>query len=239
MFEFEWSQFIKEERKKLGGSYLCCTNDVLVLIDGVPKGSEIDFYAWADKEFGFTDYRPLALYRTLAEDGYRKMLCALNRIFVSMLISIDGQKCGVLLFELYSDILPKTCENFRSLCTGEYGTIKKNEVEKYKMHYKGTKFFRLVRNGWIQGGDILYSRGNDGHSIYGPVFEDENFIMKHDQRGVLSMANSGRHSNGSQFFITFGPAEWMDNLYVAFGRVIEGSATLDKMEETPTQYDVQ
>ncbi|CAH8875881.1 unnamed protein product [Trichobilharzia szidati] len=96
---------------------------------------------------------------------------------------------------------------------------------------------RLVKNGWIQGGDTLYNRGNDGHSIYGPVFEDENYIIKHDRRGILSMANSGRHTNSSQFFITLAPAKWMDNLYVAFGRVIEGSSTLDKMEETPTQYE--
>ncbi|KAH9591961.1 putative inactive peptidyl-prolyl cis-trans isomerase-like 6, variant 2 [Schistosoma haematobium] len=85
--------------------------------------------------------------------------------------------------------------------------------------------------------DILYNRGNDGRSIYGPVFEDENYIIKHDRRGILSMANSGRHTNGSQFLITLAPAEWMDNRYVAFGRVIEGSLTLDKMEEVQTHYE--
>ncbi|CAH8875877.1 unnamed protein product [Trichobilharzia szidati] len=237
MFEFEWAEFMKEKKKELAGTYWNYAKDVLVFIDGVAHGSDVELYNWAEKEFGYLDYRPMALYSTLAADAYQNTLFDLNRIFVSMLISIDGERCGTLLFELYSDLLPKTCENFRALCTGEYGMARKNEVEKYKMHYKGTKFFRLVKNGWIQGGDTLYNRGNDGHSIYGPVFEDENYIIKHDRRGILSMANSGRHTNSSQFFITLAPAKWMDNLYVAFGRVIEGSSTLDKMEETPTQYE--
>ncbi|XP_018655148.1 putative cyclophilin [Schistosoma mansoni] len=237
MFEFEWADFIKTTKKKLGGAYWIYNHDVLVIIDGNPLGSEKDLENWVETEFNVTDYRPMTLYSSLALDAYQKRLLHLNRIHVSMHISVDGEKCGILLLELYSDIVPRTCENFRSLCTGEYGVIKKNEVEKYKMNYKGTKFFRLVKNGWIQGGDILYNRGDDGRSIYGPVFEDENFIIKHDRRGILSMANSGRHTNGSQFLITLAPAEWMDNHYVAFGSVIEGSLTLDKMEEVSTQYE--
>ncbi|KAH8868657.1 putative inactive peptidyl-prolyl cis-trans isomerase-like 6 [Schistosoma japonicum] len=229
MFEFEWADFLKRTKKKLGGAYWSYNNDVIVYIDGNPLGSEKDLQHWAESKFGLTDYRPMTLYSAFALDAYQKRLLQFNRILISMVISIDGEECGVLLIE--------TCENFRALCTGEYGVAKKNEVEKYKMNYKKTKFFRLVKNGWIQGGDILYNRGNDGRSIYGPVFEDENFIVKHDRRGILSMANSGRHTNGSQFFITLAPAEWMDNLYVAFGHVIEGSLTLDKMEEVPTQYE--
>ncbi|VDP27955.1 unnamed protein product [Schistosoma margrebowiei] len=103
--------------------------------------------------------------------------------------------------------------------------IYNHDVWRYKSY---TTYFAL---------DILYNRGNDGRSIYGPVFEDENYIIKHDRRGILSMANSGRHTNGSQFLITLAPAEWMDNRYVAFGRVIEGSLTLDKMEEVQTHYE--
>ncbi|KAK4474765.1 hypothetical protein MN116_001888 [Schistosoma mekongi] len=237
MFEFEWADFIKRTKKKLADAYWSYNYDVIVFVDGNPLGSEKELQNWVENKFGLTDYRPMTLYNALALDAYQKRLLQFNRILISMALSIDGEECGVLLIELYSDILPKTCENFRALCTGEYGVVKKNEVEKYKMNYKKTKFFRLVKNGWIQGGDILYGRGNDGCSIYGPVFEDENFIVRHDRRGILSMANSGRHTNGSQFFITLAPAEWMDNLYVAFGHVIEGSLTLDKMEEVPTLYE--
>ncbi|RTG87403.1 peptidyl-prolyl cis-trans isomerase-like 6 [Schistosoma bovis] len=122
---------------KLGGAYWIYNHDVLVIIDGVPLGSEEDLANWAEREFNITDYRPMTLYSALAVDAYQKRLLHFN----------------------------------------------------------------------------------------------------HDRRGILSMANSGRHTNGSQFLITLAPAEWMDNRYVAFGRVIEGSLTLDKMEEVQTHYE--
>lgn len=207
----------------------------MVEIDENVLGSDEEFWKWAEENFECYDYRPISLYSTIGTDAYVNLLYNTNRIFVSMLISIGGERCGPLLFELYSDLLPRTCENFRALCTGEMGSIRKNDVEAYRMHYKDTLFFRLVKNGWIQGGDVMYNRGNDGCSVYGMTFEDENFAIKHDRRGILSMANAGRHSNGSQFFITLAPTPWMNNVYVAFGRVIEGSETLDKMEEVPTE----
>nr|CDS19462.1 peptidyl prolyl cis trans isomerase 6 [Echinococcus granulosus] len=123
------------------------------------------------------------------------------------------------------------------LCTGELGIIPKNDCENYRMHYLDTIFFRLVPDGWIQGGDTLYGSGDDGRSIYGEEFEDENFAIKHDKRGVLSMVNKGRHTNSSQFMIIFQPARWMDYRYVAFGQLLEGSGTLDAMEKVETKND--
>ncbi|KAF7243558.1 hypothetical protein EG68_10201 [Paragonimus skrjabini miyazakii] len=237
MLEFDWTAFISAKKRELGGLYWKYSSPVLVIVDGEVLGCDDVFRKWAEENYECYDYRPIDLYSTLGLDAYINKLYQSNHIFVSMLITIGGERCGPLLFELYSDILPKTCENYRALCTGEKKEIRKNEVESYNMHYKGTLFFRLVKNGWIQGGDVMYNRGNDGCSIYGRTFEDENFAIKHDRRGILSMANAGRHTNGSQFFITLAPAPWMDNLYVAFGRLVEGSMTLDKMEEVPTENE--
>ncbi|OON14847.1 peptidyl-prolyl cis-trans isomerase, cyclophilin-type [Opisthorchis viverrini] len=237
LLEFDWTTYLFVKKRELGGRYWKYTSPVLVILNNEVLGSDEDFRKWAEENHSCYDYRPVALYTMLGNEAYVNALYERNRIFVSMLITIGGERCGPLLLELYSDILPKTCENFRALCTGEKGHVPKNEVESYKMHYKGTLFFRLVKNGWIQGGDVLHSRGNDGCSIYGRTFEDENFAIKHDRRGILSMANAGRHTNDSQFFITLTPTPWMDNLYVAFGRVIEGSLTLDLMEEVPTQNE--
>ncbi|CAL8100843.1 unnamed protein product [Calicophoron daubneyi] len=237
LLEFDWAGYISEMKRELGGRFWSYASPVLVLKDGEVLGSDEDLRKWAEKEYECYEYRPVALFSTIASDAYRDKLYRLNRIFVSMLITIGGDRVGPLLFELYSDILPRTCENFRALCTGEKGKVKKNDVEEYNMHYKGTLFFRTVKNGWIQGGDVLYNRGNDGCSIYGRTFEDENFAIKHDRRGILSMANAGRHTNGSQFFITLAPTPWMDNFYVAFGRVVEGSETLQKMEEVPVKNE--
>ncbi|VDO05920.1 unnamed protein product [Rodentolepis nana] len=92
-------------------------------------------------------------------------------MYISMGIKIGGDTCEPLLFELYSDIVPKTCENFIKLCTGELGIIAKNGDQKYRMHYLNTIYFRLVPGGWIQGGDIFRGSGDDGRSIYGPRFE--------------------------------------------------------------------
>ncbi|KAA3672638.1 peptidyl-prolyl cis-trans isomerase-like 6 [Paragonimus westermani] len=237
MLEFDWAEFISTKKRELGGLYWKYSSPVLVIVDGEVLGSDDVFRKWAEEKYECYDYRPLPLYSTLGLNAYINTLHQSNHTFVSMLITIGGERCGPLLLELYSDVLPKTCENFRALCTGEKKEIRKNEVESYNMHYKGTLFFRLVKNGWIQGGDVMYNRGNDGCSIYGRTFEDENFAIKHDRRGILSMANAGRHTNGSQFFITLAPTPWMDNVYVAFGRLVEGSMTLDKMEEVPTENE--
>ncbi|CAM4533077.1 unnamed protein product, partial [Lepidochelys olivacea] len=134
-------------------------------------------------------------------------------VFVYLDIAIQEQPTGTLLFELYSDMCPKTCENFRSLCTGEAGTSRSG----LELTYKESVFHRLVKNGWIQGGDITAGRGDGGESIYGPTFEDENFSIPHNKKGILGMANKGRHSNGSQFYITLQPTPYMDKKYVAFG----------------------
>ncbi|MXQ85627.1 hypothetical protein E5288_WYG001272 [Bos mutus] len=153
--------------------------------------------------------------------------------FVFLDISIDLYPIGRLIFELYSDTCPKTCKNFQILCTGKAGFSQSG----IKLHYTGSIFHRVVRNGWVQGGDIVAGKGDNGESIYGPTFEDENFSVPHNKRGVLGMVNKGRHSNGSQFYITLQAAPYLDKKYVAFGQLIEGTDVLHHLESVPTENE--
>ncbi|CAE8634529.1 unnamed protein product [Polarella glacialis] len=141
-------------------------------------------------------------------------------------IAIDAVPIGRLVCELYSDVVPRTAENFRSLCTGVRGMGRRGKP----LHYKGHNFHRIVPNFMIQGGDITHTDGTGGESIYGPTFEDENLQLKHVAPGTLSMANSGKNCNGSQFFITTKACPHLDGKHTPFGRVIDGMDVVRRME---------
>ncbi|ANB14315.1 peptidylprolyl isomerase CPR6 [Sugiyamaella lignohabitans] len=141
-------------------------------------------------------------------------------------VSIEDKPAGRLVFELFDDVTPKTAANFLALCTGSKGVGTLGR----RLWYKENKFHRIIKNFMIQAGDIIEGDGTGGESIYGPSFNDENFKIKHSEPFLLSMANAGPNTNGSQFFITTVPTPHLDNKHVVFGKLIAGKRTVRDIE---------
>ncbi|XP_052525528.1 probable inactive peptidyl-prolyl cis-trans isomerase-like 6 isoform X1 [Tympanuchus pallidicinctus] len=208
LLEFAWNEYLQKKKKELRGEVWGYASCVMCFVNGRLLGDEKELLKWAYCKWGYHDFKPEALYQAITEDFYTKHLKS---------------------SQLFSDVCPKTCENFRALCEG--GVMSASSGQ--ELTYKNSYFHRFVKPVWIQGGDIT-GKGDGGESIYGPTFEDENFAIPHKGRGVLGMANKGRHSNGSQFYITLQPVPYLDKKCVAFGQLIEGTEVLQQLETVPT-----
>ena len=142
---------------------------------------------------------------------------------IFMIISVNGKPIGKIVFKLFEDIVPITCRNFKIL-----------SMNTNNLSYKGSPFHRIIKDFMIQGGDFTNEDGTGGISIFGEKFKDENFTLKHDRPYLLSMANAGPNTNGSQFFITSSKTPHLDGKHVVFGEVIQGFEIVDYLNNVRT-----
>ncbi|KAH1015649.1 probable inactive peptidyl-prolyl cis-trans isomerase-like 6 [Dendroctonus ponderosae] len=216
LLDVEWNEFIVKYQRRLGNGLWLIKNKVAIFKDGEFLGDFSDLYEfiWRKWKYVFNeDWHCLASKHLI---DYLEEKIEHCRQLVYLTIAIDSHVIGSLLFELYNDIVPLTCENFLNRCNNK------------SRGYAGASIHRIVKNSWIQGGDC---------ELESSSMACENYVVPHDRRGVLSMCNNGRHRNNTiQFYLTLESAPWMNYKYVAFGQLISGDDILKAIEDVPTYY---
>ncbi|KAI6649549.1 Peptidyl-prolyl cis-trans isomerase-like 6 [Oopsacas minuta] len=229
-FEFSWNAYVQQEKREWREEAWSFKDSCVVLLNGQFLGGHSQLFTWAQEKFNHTFDREVKSYESEARESYLKYLSDVSKKFVYLELASEGATLGKLVFELDTRLCPKSSKNFLQLCTGAAG--KKGDVT---LSFVGSPMHRMLPGGWIQGGDIVDGGGTNSICVFdGEVFEDESFAVPHDRRGVLGYANKGPHTNGSQFYITFQTAKWMDKNYVAFGQLVEGTELLVNLESVAT-----
>lgn len=227
-------------KKELGGKLWQHTGDVLALTSGgIYVGDDAALLVWLTRS-GYKDHIDAVgsdgkaeSWEAVAEAAFAATLAATGRAHCFLDVSLDMELIGRFVFELHTELAPKTCENFVALCTGSKGTA----PDGTKLHYAGSSLHRVKAGGWIQGGDIKSGDGDGGACALGSRLADESFAISHDSAGILGMANAGPHTATSQFYVTLGANRSLDGKFVAFGRLIDGSALLSFLAEMETSVD--
>lgn len=221
----------EKEKKNLAleykGDYISHSESVLVYKkDGYYIGGLRQFAAYAKDHLGYTESISPAFFQSVASKAINEKLKTHSGRFVFMDLKIGESKDQRIILELDQKKCPLTTTNFISLCNGQESKL---------LHYMGSLIHRVVRDGYIQGGDIVASSGADGKSIYGDCFRDECFEITFDEPGVIAMCHgNGNHTNASQFMITVEPLPWMNKQAVAFGKVIKGMDAIKEIANLPT-----
>lgn len=230
LVESEWEEFVSMQKRRLRDEVWAFNDNIMVFVNKEYLGGSESLHFWCKNELLISaPAYPDHLYSAATREMKRYMQ-GRNHPFVFLDVTIATLRMGSLVFELFADLVPSTCANFKALCTGERGKTAAGQP----LCYKGSPVHRIVPGGWIQGGDIVEGNGKGGESIYGKRFDDENFSICHNRRGVLGMANNGPHTNSSQFYVALSPADWMDAKFVAFGQLVFGYKILQVVEELDT-----
>jgi len=236
MLEIDYLNRIKELRLEKGGNFYGFNQNYCVMRDGLLLGTLKDLVNIAVKEFGIVDAEIAneTMFGRMSNEETTKAVRALKHSVVFLEIYKEETypgMLGTLIIELFDDLCPETSRNFKLLCTGEQIREKKTDVD---LCFRNCPIHRVVKGGWIQSGDIMDGSGTHSISAVGEYFADESFTVDFgcELGGIVGCANKGPHTNGSQFFITLGPCQWMNNKKVGFGRVLQGYTVLKEIENS-------
>lgn len=247
LVEADWLEVLPQLKRQCGGSAFQHSSSNPFVIHSI-YGYIPDFLTWACSFYQLPDPRAHPsfgeLESSLRDDASQQlqqwMQQRSSHKFAFMDVQIGNAAPERIIFELYADLLPRTCDNFLKLCTGEVGALPSETFGGAKLCYAGNRVHRVVRDGWFQAGDIINHRGDSGHAASQTerTFADESFVIDHNRRGVLSMCNDGPHTNHSQFLVTLGEGvPQFNRRYVAFGRVCQGMSVLAAINNVATKLD--